>query len=103
MITGLGKTLGNQQMAYIGIDVGWILLNAVISTIGPVVIPLWFRGIAGLKPTSRESRVAFGAAVLDAVGMLCSILGLKYAGSGLLSVIYASLPACKDEYVCCCD
>jgi hypothetical protein len=94
VITGLGKTLGNQQMAYIGIDVGWILLNAVISTIGPVIIPLWLRGVNGLRPTSRELRVAGVAAVLDAVGMTCSILGLKFAGSGLLSVIYASLPAC---------
>jgi drug/metabolite transporter (DMT)-like permease len=95
VLTGLGKTLGNQQMAYIGIDVGWILVNAVISTIGPVVIPMWFRGFEGLKPTARETKVAFGAGVLDALGILCSILGLKYAGSGLQSVIYASLPACE--------
>ncbi len=94
VLTGLGKTLGNQQMAYIGIDVGWIFLNAVISTIGPVIIPVWMRGVDGLRPTGRELRVAAFAAALDAVGMLCSILGLKFAGSGLLSVVYASLPAC---------
>ncbi len=57
-------------------------------------IPVYVRGIGNMYPTRREFRAAVVAACLDAVGMVCSVLGMKYAGSGLMSVIYASLPAC---------
>jgi drug/metabolite transporter (DMT)-like permease len=51
------------------------------------------RGVENLIPTRREFNAALVASLLDASGMVCSVLGMKYAGSGLMSVIYASLPA----------
>lgn len=40
VITGVTKTIGNQQMAYLGSDMGWVFLNAALSSIGPYATPM---------------------------------------------------------------
>lgn len=111
-LTGVTKTIGNQQMTYMSPGLGWLILTSIVSALGPAAVPVWFRGMSLSSPSQREVITAGVASVrrrgqrgqsgvfltrtpqiLDAAGTIAMMLGMEYAGSGLTSVVYASLPA----------
>ena len=94
VLTGLGRTFASQQLVYSEGSLDWMLMSSLVGTLGPGLLPLFLLGPARtLQYNVETARVGFVAAILDAVGMITTLMGLKYAGSGLTMIIYASLPA----------
>ena len=94
VFTGILKTIANQDMAYSSTRFSMVFVNAMISLCGGALIPLFvmMKKRVKLWPNHRERRVVLFSAILDATGITFTVLGLTYAGSGLFSVVYASLP-----------
>jgi hypothetical protein len=103
VLTGVVKTVGFQLIAYAApLSAFWTLLPSSLPYVAPIfgVLLLRFRLLLSL-PRSTLLR-ALMAAVLDVVGTILNVLAYRFAGSGYVSLICSSMPACTSLLAACC-
>lgn len=91
--TGLGRTFSNQQVVNLQGSLDVMLFLSFLSALSPTIVSLALVGPTLFRISRRTVNICLITAGYDVLGMLCTLMALKWAGSGLTMVVYSSLPA----------